>query len=385
MRAPTLVACMIAMVATAAIPRTAAAQSSMFGVRGLGLPNRFLSPRSEATGGSFGLFDNESTLNPASLAGVSTVTASFVLAPEWRHWTTPAGTGSLRSTRFPQVFIKGPIPKTPVALGLSFSSYADRDFTLATVDTISPRGVPLPTFDTLSSRGGLNDVRISASYARTSAWSVGASVHILTGSNRIIARRAFGDTTFHTAGSSTELSYSGLGFDVGVIGALSPALSVSMIARKDLRLSEEQDSTKVASFDMPYTFGAGVVYRPSNRLQVGASGVYRTWSGANSDLLALGGVGSRNSMDLSVGLEATTNVKRPYSKPLRLGLRYGQLPFSVLPGGKPHEFGISAGTGTRFAKERAGVDLTLEEVFRSEGSLYRERALQLFVGISVRP
>jgi hypothetical protein len=384
-RASTLVACLIAAAVTAAGTRSAVAQSSMFGVRGLGLPGRFLSPRASATGGSFGLFDSESTLNPAALSGVSTVTASFVLAPEWRHWQTPAGTGSLRSTTFPQMFVKGPIPRTPITLGLSFSSYADRDFRLASIDTVSPRGVPIQTFDTLTSLGGLNDIRIAASYARTSTWSLGASMHFLSGSNRVTARRAFADTTFHTASSFAELSYSGVGFDVGMIGTLSPTLSVSLLARKDLRLSEAQNSTKVASFDLPYTFGAGVVYRPNLRLQVGASGTYRTWSGANSDLLALGGIGSRNSLDLSVGLEATTNAKRPFSRPLRLGARYGQLPFSVFPGGKPHEFAISAGTGTRFARDRAGLDVTLEQVWRSEGSLYRERALQLLVGVSVRP
>ena len=48
-------------------PAGAAAQSSQFGVRGLGMPGRPLTARAFATGGAFGLFEGESGLNPAAL------------------------------------------------------------------------------------------------------------------------------------------------------------------------------------------------------------------------------------------------------------------------------------------------------------------------------
>jgi hypothetical protein len=56
----------------------------------------------------------------------------------------------------------------------------------------------------------------------------------------------------------------------------------------------------------------------------------------------------------------------------------------VIEGDQPHEFGLSLGTGIRFAQERAGIDLGLEHVWRSAGA-YSERAFLLNLGVTVRP
>ena len=58
MRRALLVLCL------AAVPGAAAAQSSQFGVRGLGLPGRSLSTYAFGTGGAFGMFDPASGLEP---------------------------------------------------------------------------------------------------------------------------------------------------------------------------------------------------------------------------------------------------------------------------------------------------------------------------------
>ena len=47
----------------------------------------------------------------------------------------------------------------------------------------------------------------------------------------------------------------------------------------------------------------------------------------------------------------------PTRRPIRFGARYGTLPFALVPGEQPHEFGVSLGSGVRFAQERAGIDL----------------------------
>jgi hypothetical protein len=54
----------------AALPGVADAQSSQFGVRGLGFPGRGLAVRAAGSSGAFGLFDPESSLNPAALGAV---------------------------------------------------------------------------------------------------------------------------------------------------------------------------------------------------------------------------------------------------------------------------------------------------------------------------
>ena len=120
-------------------------------------------------------------------------------------------------------------------------------------------------------------------------------------------------------------------------------------------------------------------------MQLGGQATYRTWSSANSDLLNAGGIGAVNTLELVTGLELVTNPRHPSHRPIRFGLRYSDLPFPLTPGGKGHEFSISAGTGTRFARERAGLDLGVEHAWRSEGSSFKERALMFTFGISVRP
>ena len=69
------------------------------------------------------------------------------------------------------------------------------------------------------------------------------------------------------------------------------------------------------------------------------------------------------------------STRRPDALPIRLGIRYADLPFPVVAGQHPQEFALRAGTGTRFAADRAGVDVSIEHAWRSEGSPYKERAL----------
>jgi hypothetical protein len=136
---------------------------------------------------------------------------------------------------------------------------------------------------------------------------------------------------------------------------------------------------------LPYTFGLGIRLRPGSKLDLAAQTMVRTWSGANSDLLRMGGTGARNTVEVAVGGEYISDPKRPFRRPLRFGARYARLPFPLVLGGEQgREFAVSAGSGVRFAQQRAGVDLALEHVWRTEGP-YKERGFIVSVGISVRP
>lgn len=380
---------MMAVVALAAVlpalPAELSAQSSLFGVRGLGQPGRPLTPRTRGTGGSFGLFDGESDINPAAMANLRSVTADFVIAPTWRTWETPAGNASLRDTRFPLLFIGGPIPGKKVALGVSLGSYADRDFRLATRDSILVRGVQTTVFDSLKSVGGINEIRFAAGYALSPRTSVGGAVYWITGSSRLEARRSFSDTSFIAFRQTAELSYQGVGFALGITQRLGSAVQLAASVRSDGHVTVDKDSTRAYSVNLPYTLGAGVMLRASPKLSVAASGSYRTWGDANGDLIAQGGVGARNTVELSLGGEYARDPRRPSKLPIRLGVRYADLPFPIVTGQKPKEFSISAGSGLRFAQDRAGIDLALEHAWRSEGSAYKERAFMLTFGLSIRP
>ena len=85
-----------------------------------------------------------------------------------------------------------------------------------------------------------------------------------------------------------------------------------------------------------------------------------------------------------MGAEYASDPKRPYRRPIRLGIHYAILPFPLLPAQHGREFGVSVGSGVRFAQQRAGLDLALEHVWRSEGA-YSENGFILSLGISVRP
>lgn len=365
-------------------PGVALAQSSQFGIRGLGFPGRELTARAMASGGAFGLFDPESSMNPAALGAIQTVTSIFTINQSFRHEENPAGTASTRDTRFPLLMVVGPVRQSRAALGLSYSNYTSRDFTVVTAHTIDLRGVPVGVVDSFSSRGGLSDLRLAGAYHLQGRWLVGAGFHVITGSNRLDSRRAFNDPNYLSSRQTAEVSYTGVGVSAGIIRQFGRRFAVAALARSDGHLNVDRDSTPVGKIDLPYTFGLGLRWQPASKLDLAAHTLVRTWSGANSDLLQQGGTGSQNTLEVAAGLEFTPDPKRPFSKPLRLGARYAQLPFPFIAGDQGHEFSISAGSGFRFAEQRAGIDLTAEYARLSEGA-YSERGFLVSIGISVRP
>jgi hypothetical protein len=365
-------------------PATAASQASQFGVRGLGVPGRSLSTRAAGSSGAFGMFDAESGINPAALGGLAVMTANFNGTQSFRTVENSAGSESLRDSRFPHVAFGGPARGTPLVVGLSYSTYTNRDFTVATGDTVELRDVLVPVSDTLSSRGGLSDFRLAAAYKLHDRSVVGGSFHILTGSNRLESRRTFADGQYLPVEQSAELSYAGVGASVGAVQQLGAGLWVAAIARSDGKVIVDRDSARVSQVDLPYTLGVGVRWKAASRLDLATHGIFRTWSGANSDLLASGGTGADNTFEAAIGGEYIGDPRRPYRRPIRFGARYATLPFPLQPGVQPKEFGVSLGSGVRFAQDRAGIDLSVEHLWRSAGD-FKERAFVISVGVGVRP
>jgi len=367
------------------LPGEAAAQSSMFGVRGLGLPGRPLSARVRGTGGSFALFDAESDANPAAIAGLPALTVGLVSTPGWRRWETPAGDIKLQETRFPLMFAGGPIPGSRLSVGVSLASYADRDYKIATRDTVVFRGAPVAVRDTVSSLGGLNQLRLAVGYRQSERTQLGAAVYWITGSHRMVAKRVFADSVYLPLRQSAEMAYGGFGVSAGITHRPSRTLEFAGTVRMDSKASVDRDSTPVYDVDLPWTFSASMMWHASRRLTVSALGAFRTWGSADADVKAAGGIGTRDTWEASLGTELATNPRRPTRLPLRLGLRYAELPFLLHTGERPREMGISFGTGTRFAQERAGIDLAIEWARRKEAPGYSERVFQLVLGLTISP
>ena len=362
-----------------------AAQSSQFGVRGLGLPMRPFSVRASATGGALGLFDSESSFNPASIGLVSFTTASFQTLQSWRRSESPSGSVTARDNRYPGVFVAAPIGGTALAIALSASGYADRNFSIASRDTLILRNVPVETIDTLRSLGGVTDVRAGVAWRGSTRLQVGLGIHLLTGSNRISSSRRFSDTTYAGATEEATVSYLGMGVSAGVMARLGRVLTLAGMVRADEKLRVERDSLRVGTTKLPLTLAGGARVQFGDQLQLAGSATYRTWSSADNDIVAQGGVGSVNTIEFNVGLEYLRDPRRPNNLPLRLGFYRARLPFPVIRGQNINETGITIGTSKRFVADRAGFDLAVGQVWRKGGPGFSERATLVTVGISVRP
>lgn len=368
----------------ALVPATAAAQASQFGVRGLGAPGRPFSTRAAGSSGAFGMFDSESSLNPAALGGLAAMTATFNGTQSFRTADNPAGSESLRESRFPHVSFGGPVRGSPFTFGISYSTYTNRDFSAATADTVELREVLVPVYDTLSSRGGVSDLRFAGSFKARERTVLGGALHVFTGTNRMESHRSFADSQYLPVQQSAELSYAGVGAALGVVQQVGPSLWVAAIARSDGNLKLDRDSTRVSTVDLPYSLGLGLRWKAAARLDLAGHGIFRTWSGANSDLLAAGGTGADNTFEVALGGEYVGDPRRPFRRPIRFGAHYAKLPFPLQPGLQPTEFGLSIGSGVRFAQDRAGVDVAVEHVWRAAGD-FEERAFIISLGVGVRP
>ncbi len=372
------------------LPTAVTAQSSEFGTRGLGLPGRALSVRALGTSGSFALFDSTSSANPASIGAVPALTATFTLLQNFRSSQAPGQSVTGRDTRFPQIGVFGPVGRRPFTVGLTYSTYTDRDFSVATTSDLLLRGVPVTSYDTLTSRGGLNDLRLATAYRGLAGWQFGIGFHIITGSARTDLRRSFSDSGFTPVHQRAEISYVGFGLSGGVIHAIGDHLGIALAARTDGTARVDRDSTRVNRIGLPNTWGAALRWTPSSRLSLAAEGSYRTWSEADAALVAGGGTGAQSTKGFSLGGVYVTDARRPSRRPIRFGVHYAQLPFPLVAGDRPSELGLALGSGIHFTDSRshrdvASLDLSLEHVWRREAAGYREQAWLLALGVSVRP
>ena len=367
-------------------PAALAAQASIFGIRGPGLPGRPYSARAVATGGSFALFDGESSLGPNSLGFVGVATGTFTTLGDYRSVSTPAGDDNLRTVRFPQTMVTTPFLQGRLVAGLSASLYTDRDYAIVTVDTATLFDEQVIQLDSIGARGSLSDFRFAVAYRGLPQTTVGLGVHFITGvARQTLVRRFITDSSFTAVVQRAEVAGSGFGLSLGGTRAFGQQLWVGGVVRKDFRLSLDSDSSDAGSFALPWTFAGGARYRIAPRFDVAAQATYRTWSAVDSFLVAGGAPGAGNTIDLSVGAEMVQSVQRPGNLPVRLGLRYTTLPYLTTAGSQPYEYAISGGTGLRFARDRAGVDVTLDKVWRKDGEGRKENVWLIYVAASLRP
>jgi hypothetical protein len=351
-------------------PGRAAAQSSPFGINGLGVPGRSESARARATGGAFAAFDPLSALTEAPLVGISRLTASASGATSYLTDDFGGSRTSRRAARFPVWQLAGPA-WSRVVIGAGVTTYLDRSYRVVIQDTVLLGGSSQAVRDLLAGDGGVTDLRFVAA-RRFGSLNLGIGFHLLGGSSRFDVRRDFTDTSSYGSVEETgELAYRGSGISGSAILRLGHSVRLAGFARRDTRLSSEENAASVGKNDLPATLGGAVRWQPAPELAVAASLMRRSWARAADS-------GAFNTTAWSVGAEIGS-----VRIPLRVGVRGGDLPFG--PGASaPREFGLAVGSGFQLSEGRGIIDVTLERLRRTGAGL-TETAWTVLVGMTVRP
>ncbi len=357
-----------------------AAQSSVYGVPGLGHPGRASSARARALGGGFAALDPASPINPATVAGLGGITVEMMGETDFRGYQIGSvDVGGLTSTRFPLAQLGGRIGSTPLSFAVSFAQYTERSYDLTNSDTVILRGVPVGFDERITSRGGMSDIRLALGYRAGSRLRFGAAGHLLTGSAKLTFQRTFADSTYRPYRIETDESVKGLGASVGLVWAPAARVSVGLAARSDTRAEVTVDSAVVAQVDLPVTLSAGLQVTPVGPIRWFTTFMWRSWGEADGDLTAR----AFDTWEIGTGVELGGPESGLSRFPLRLGYRYATMPFSPTDD-QPFEVNFSLGLGAVFAGNRGLVDVALERAYRNGGGA-RETAWQVSWTVTVRP
>ena len=363
-------------------PSVLGAQNSIFGIRGIGFPGRAGGVRSIALGGGSELFDRVSVLNPAMVASFGQVTVGAVSGTTFRKYTT-AGTDAsgLQETRFPLIFLGGGFGRSSFSYQVSVATFAEQSFDLETVDTVMVGGLPLVVEDRIIADGGVVDIRVAIAWRRSAKLAIGAAVYRLGGSSRFTATRTFDNQEFQPFQERDNLSFSGMSFSAGLLWLANTTLGLGFAARVNSSLTSELEDESSSKVAMPVSLAGGLWLGVTPRMRLMTTVRWRSWSRAQEDLVGTGT--AFDTWEVGSGLEITSGPGVGGKFPLRLGVRYAQLPFSPSDA-RPREWNFSVGTGAPFAANRAVIDVALER-FQRDGAGARERGWYLAVGFTITP
>jgi hypothetical protein len=360
--------------------REGAAQTSIYGIRGLGFPGRVATARERALGSGLLALDPGSPVNPAAVAGFGGITAVIMGETDFRSYSVNGvDAGGLTSTRFPLAQLGGRLGNSRLSFALSFAQYTERSYDLTLADTLELRGQPVAFEERTTSRGGVADVRGALGYRLGPNLWIGAGMHLLTGSAKLTLTRESADTAYRPYRLETEESVGGLGVSAGVIWVPLTPIALGLSVRSDTRAEVTVDSVTVADVDLPVTIVGGVRLAPVPALRWATSVTWRSWSRADADVTGR----AFDTWEVGSGLEFGGAESGASRFPIRLGFRYATLPFSPTDF-QPREIGISAGFGLVLSAGRGLLDVALERARRT-GAGSAETAWQLSWTVTVRP
>jgi hypothetical protein len=364
-------------------PASALAQNSIYGVAGIGFPEEPIGVHARSLGGGNAAFDALSAVNPGAVADFGRLAASMTMSEGFRSYAAgDTSVSGLRETRFPFGIMGGTIGGTPLSFAVSYATYAERTFDVRTTGTEVLRGDTLSISDKVASNGAVTDVRGALALRPLSFLKLGAAIHLLGGSSRLDVQRTFSDSAYLPYGESSHLIFSGVGVSAGMILRPLPAVELAGAARVNGGLTSQLASQNLGSVQLPVSLTGGLrLMIPRAGVSWSSTATWSSWSRAQPDLVAP--TGAFDTWDLSSGLEVHDHDAGGRGLPLRVGVRYRQLPFSNVST-QPTELAFAAGSGLVLAHGRAEIDFSLEHVRRSGGGA-DEHGWQIAAGIVVLP
>lgn len=342
-----------------------AAGQSLLASRGLGYPLEPLDARSRGLGGvTTGLSDPyPSLVNPAAAAGIPVPAFLVTLQPD--HYDATAGSiqTSGNTARFPQLLGVFPV-STRLAVQLGYGSYLDQHWQVQQADSITLSTGRVAVNDRFISAGGVARFQGGIGYRITEKLSLGGSVDVFTGAAHDSVVRTIGN--LQAAVSGVTYTYSGVGGGAGM--RFQPVANLSLSAAVHggghIRATSDSSGTERKDYANPLTVDAGASALLGGTLMLVGSGHWARWGALNDELSASGG--ARDASSFSGGVEYQGLQFFGKVMPLRVGGRYGQLPFRWAGAGTefPNERAVTAGLGWRFGGRSAQVDAGAERGWR---------------------
>jgi hypothetical protein len=357
-----------------------AAQGSL-SLQGFGYPGGQLSTRALSTGGALADFDAQSPLNPAALSLGQRASVYLQYDPEFRSVSTPDGQAKTTTARFPLFAVTGKFNRA--TFGLAFSSFLERSWVNTRADTQVLNGERIPSTLAASSKGGINDVRVAASWAFSPRFHVGLGLHAFPGENRVEIGRTFGDSSLLGAFDTVStVTYGGSAVSVGFMALPIRHLNVAAALRIGGTMQiRAGDSTVLGEARIPKRWSGSVAYDGIPGAAFGVRYAAEKWT----DMIGLGSksLPVYDATDVSVGGEVGGPKIAGVGSAIRAGWRTRQLPFGVAQG-QVKEASYTVGAGIPLAFGRTMLDLGAVHARRTAGS-WAETGWILSVALSIRP
>ncbi|CAN5853733.1 hypothetical protein BH23GEM9_BH23GEM9_18310 [soil metagenome] len=345
-----------------------ASSQSLFGTRGLGVLAPPVDARGAALGGiGVGLIGFHTSLtNPAEIAGVTRRGVSVVLQPVSTSAEADGESDNISGTRFPVLRIIYPVNERLVA-SLAYGSYLDQSWSIITETAQVVGDQTVTARDQLSSTGGIAQFRVGAAYTLSPTLAVGAAAGLLTGNVERTATRRFVDDTTGTLRPFEErlrwtymapLASLGVRWDVAGVARIGASAMIAGNVEADVR----QGLAESRTYGAPLELAAGASTRFGPLLTANAGAV---WSRPPT---TEGETTSRETVRVGGGLEYQGVRSGVRTYPIRIGARWGQLPYHLATETPPTEWSAGAGIGFRLgepANPAALADISIERGTRS--------------------